>query len=74
LSCDTDRARIKLEAHALKSASGVFGLRQLSHLALALEHAAPETPAEYRETIDRLDAAFKVARGAAERLYATVAA
>jgi CheY-like chemotaxis protein len=75
LSCDTDRARITLEAHTLKGASGLFGLRQLSHLAQALEHAAPViTPAEYSETIDRLDAAFKVARDVAERLYATVAA
>jgi signal transduction histidine kinase/DNA-binding NarL/FixJ family response regulator/HPt (histidine-containing phosphotransfer) domain-containing protein len=75
LSCDTDRARITLEAHTLKGASGLFGLRQLSHLAQALEHAAPViTPGEYSETIDRLDAAFKVARDVAERLYASVAA
>jgi CheY-like chemotaxis protein len=75
LSCDTDRARITLEAHTLNGASGLFGLRQLSHLAQALEHAAPViTPGEYSETIDRLDAAFKVARDVAERLYASVAA
>src|SRR5205814_957917 len=60
LSCDTDRARIGLEAHALKGASGIFGLCQLSHLAQMLERAAPVIVlAEYRETIDRLDAAFK---------------
>jgi hypothetical protein len=75
LSCDTDRARIRLEAHTLKGASGLFGLCQLSQLARTLEHSAPViTPAEYCDAIDRLDAVFKVARDDAERLCATVAA
>jgi signal transduction histidine kinase/CheY-like chemotaxis protein/HPt (histidine-containing phosphotransfer) domain-containing protein len=67
LSCATDRARIKVEAHTLKGASSTFGLAQLVTLARMLEHAAHEiAPGDYRDTLDRIDAAFAAARREAE--------
>jgi HPt (histidine-containing phosphotransfer) domain-containing protein len=67
LSCDTDRARIKVEAHTLKGSSSTFGLTQLVTLARTLEHAAHEiAPEDYRDTLDRIDAAFAAARREAD--------
>ena len=75
LSCDSDRERIKDEAHTLKGASGTFGLRQVSELAWTLEQSAPTlTSDEFFDLVDRLDASFKLARDEAERAYVAAAA
>jgi CheY-like chemotaxis protein/HPt (histidine-containing phosphotransfer) domain-containing protein len=67
LSCDTDRAKIKVEAHTLKGSSSTFGLTQLVALARTLEHAAHDiAPDDYRDLLDRIDAAFAAARREAE--------
>ena len=67
LSCDTDRTRIKVEAHTLKGSSSTFGLTQLVTLARTLEHAAHDiAPDDYRDLLDRIDAAFAAARREAE--------
>jgi signal transduction histidine kinase/CheY-like chemotaxis protein/HPt (histidine-containing phosphotransfer) domain-containing protein len=67
LACATDRAKIKVEAHTLKGSSSTFGLTQLVTLARTLEHAAHDiAPDDYRDTLDRIDAAFAAARGEAE--------
>jgi CheY-like chemotaxis protein len=75
LSCEADRRRIKDEAHSLKGASASLGLCQLSQLAQTLEHSAHAImPREYRGLVDRLNAAFRIARDDAERLCAKAAA
>jgi len=67
LSCDTDRARIKMEAHTLKGSSSTFGLTQLVTLARTLEHAAHDiAPDDHRDLLGRIDAAFAAARREAE--------
>jgi HPt (histidine-containing phosphotransfer) domain-containing protein len=67
LSIENDRKRVKDEAHALKGAAATFGLRQVSELAKALEHAAPTIAAsEFAALLDRLDASFAVARDEVE--------
>jgi HPt (histidine-containing phosphotransfer) domain-containing protein len=53
LSCDMDRAKIKVEAHTLKGSSSTFGLTQLVTLARTLEHAAHEiSPADWGDLLD----------------------
>jgi signal transduction histidine kinase/HPt (histidine-containing phosphotransfer) domain-containing protein/ActR/RegA family two-component response regulator len=67
MSCADDRARIEGEAHTLKGSSGTFGLSQVSALAKALQYSAHQiTPDDYRDLLDRLDAAFAAARHAVE--------
>lgn len=62
LSIDSDRIRIGREAHSLKSAAGTFGYRELASLALGLERdAARIADGEYRELLDRMDAAYSLA-------------
>jgi hypothetical protein len=71
LSCGSDHARIKEEAHALKGASGTLGLRQLSDLARTLEFAAPSIAGDdYVRLLDRLDAYFRAARKETEQAIA----
>jgi HPt (histidine-containing phosphotransfer) domain-containing protein len=73
LSCQSDRAQIKEEAHTLKGASGMFGLRQVSDLARTLELSAQViAPEDYDNLVDRLDACFQRARGEATAALATV--
>jgi signal transduction histidine kinase/DNA-binding response OmpR family regulator len=63
LSIEADRKTISREAHSLKSAAGTFGYRRLSRLAKHVEKNAERLTAnEYRELIDRLDAAYAEAR------------
>jgi signal transduction histidine kinase/DNA-binding NarL/FixJ family response regulator/HPt (histidine-containing phosphotransfer) domain-containing protein len=67
LSCDADRAKIKIEAHTLKGSSSTFGLARLVTLARTLEHAAHEiAPDDYRDLLDRIDAVFAAGRQEAE--------
>jgi CheY-like chemotaxis protein/HPt (histidine-containing phosphotransfer) domain-containing protein len=67
MSCDADRAQIEAEAHTLKGSSSTFGLEQLATLASQLEHSAHQiAPVDYRDLLDRVDAAFAAARRAAE--------
>jgi CheY-like chemotaxis protein/HPt (histidine-containing phosphotransfer) domain-containing protein len=59
LSLEPSRARIEREAHSLKSGAATFGYRQLASLALRLEREAPRLAAEeYRELLDRMNAAY----------------
>ena len=75
LSCASDRARIKDEAHRLKGAAGTFGLAQLSELARTLEGSATAiSPEDYRNVLDRLEAIFRRARQEADRAVATALA
>jgi CheY-like chemotaxis protein len=63
LSCVDDRSKIKDQAHALKGASGAFGLERVSGLARTLEHSAHQiAPRDYEELLDRLEAGFEMAR------------
>jgi signal transduction histidine kinase/CheY-like chemotaxis protein len=63
LSCDTDRAKIKIEAHTLKGSSSTFGLARLVTLARTLEFSAHEITADaYRDLLDRIEVAFAAAR------------
>jgi HPt (histidine-containing phosphotransfer) domain-containing protein len=63
LSIEADRKTISREAHSLKSAAGTFGYRRVSRLAKHVEKNAERLTAnEYRELIDRLDAAYAEAR------------
>jgi HPt (histidine-containing phosphotransfer) domain-containing protein len=72
LSCQSDRAQIKEEAHTLKGASGMFGLRQVSDLARTLELSAHAiAPEDYDDLVDRLDACFQRARDEATTALAT---
>ena len=67
LSCGTDRAKIETEAHTLKGSSSTFGLTQLSTLGRTLEYAAHQiAPDDYRDLLDRIDAAFAASRDAVE--------
>jgi CheY-like chemotaxis protein/HPt (histidine-containing phosphotransfer) domain-containing protein/anti-sigma regulatory factor (Ser/Thr protein kinase) len=62
LSIEQERTRIGREAHSLKSSAGTFGYRELAGLALRLEReAARLTEAEYRQMLDRMDAAYGLA-------------
>jgi HPt (histidine-containing phosphotransfer) domain-containing protein len=64
LSCVADRDTIEIEAHTLKGASGAFGLGELSARVQLLEKGTGAlTEQSYRETLDRLEAAFGDARG-----------
>ena len=75
LSCESDRVRIKDEAHTLKGASGTFGLRQVTDLAKTLEHSAHTiSPDAYRDLVDRIDASYQLARDEVERVFKTAAA
>jgi hypothetical protein len=63
LSTERDRTRIEREAHSLKSAAGTFGYRRLAGFAQRLEKSAGRLEeAEYRELLDRIDAAYASAR------------
>ena len=63
LSCADNRAKIKDLAHALKGASGAFGLEQMSELARMLEHSAHQiAPRDYEALLDRLEACFGTSR------------
>ncbi|WP_407186622.1 Hpt domain-containing protein [Bradyrhizobium centrosematis] len=56
-------ARIAREAHSLKSAAGSFGYVRLAALARTLEKTAEKLgDAEFRELLDRMDAAYAAAR------------
>ena len=56
-------AKIAREAHSLKSAAGTFGYLRLAALALALERSAERLgDAEFRDLLDRMDAAYVAAR------------
>lgn len=71
LSCESDRARIEIEAHTLKGSSSTFGLTQLSTLGRTLEYAAHEITADdYRDLVDRIDAVFATSRDAVEAALA----
>ncbi|WP_128928995.1 Hpt domain-containing protein [Bradyrhizobium guangxiense] len=55
--------RIAREAHSLKSAAGSFGYVRLAALALTLEKTAEKLgDVEFRELLDRMDAAYAAAR------------
>lgn len=57
------RARFAREAHSLKSAAGTFGYCRLAALALRLEHTAETVgEAEFRDLLERMDAAYAAAR------------
>lgn len=59
LSCDSDRQKIKVEAHTLKGASAAVGLARLSATAKELEFAAADIAADrYVALVARLKAAF----------------
>ena len=63
LSLAQHQARIAREAHSLKSAAGTFGYVRLAALALALERSAERLgDAEFRDLLDRMDAAYVAAR------------
>jgi HPt (histidine-containing phosphotransfer) domain-containing protein len=63
LSLDRDMLKIGREAHSLKSSSGTFGYRELSGLAENLEEGARWLDdGEYRELLDRIDAAYSTAK------------
>jgi len=63
LSIETDSKRISREAHSLKSAAATFGYRRLASLAARLEkNAARLTGSDYRELLDRIDAAYAEGR------------
>ena len=63
LSPAQHHARIAREAHSLKSAAGTFGYVRLAALALALERSAERLgDAEFRDLLDRMDAAYVAAR------------
>ena len=63
LSLAQHHARIAREAHSLKSAAGTFGYVRLAALALTLERSAERLgDAEFRDLLDRMDAAYVAAR------------
>jgi CheY-like chemotaxis protein/HPt (histidine-containing phosphotransfer) domain-containing protein len=63
LSLELDRIKIGREAHSLKSSAGTFGYRELASLAQKLEEAARWlAEGEYRELLDRMDAAYSAAK------------
>jgi signal transduction histidine kinase/DNA-binding LytR/AlgR family response regulator len=62
LGIELERTRIGREAHSLKSSAGTFGYRELASLALRLEREAVRLAAgEYRQLLDRMDAAYSCA-------------
>jgi len=63
LALDTDRNRLRVEAHSLKSTAATFGLRKLSELARQLEREAPviQQP-DFQSIVDRLDEAFETGK------------
>jgi signal transduction histidine kinase/AmiR/NasT family two-component response regulator/HPt (histidine-containing phosphotransfer) domain-containing protein len=63
LSIERDMIKIGREAHSLKSSAGTFGYLELASLAETLEEGARWlAEAEYRELLDRIDAAYSTAR------------
>lgn len=63
LSLAQHSARIAREAHSLKSAAGTFGYVRLAALALRLEKTAETLrDAEFRDILERMDAAYAAAR------------
>ena len=63
LSLAQHHGRIAREAHSLKSAAGTFGYVRLAALALTLERSAERLgDAEFRDLLDRMDAAYVAAR------------
>lgn len=63
LSLADQRARIAREAHSLKSSAATFGYVRLAALALLLEKSAEALgDAEFRDLLDRMDAAYAAAR------------
>jgi signal transduction histidine kinase/CheY-like chemotaxis protein/HPt (histidine-containing phosphotransfer) domain-containing protein len=63
LSLDSDLIQIGREAHSLKSGAATFGYRELASLAETLEQDARWlADGEYRELLDRIDAAYGSAR------------
>jgi signal transduction histidine kinase/CheY-like chemotaxis protein/HPt (histidine-containing phosphotransfer) domain-containing protein len=71
LSCETDRDRIRIEAHTLKGSSSTFGLTQLSSLGKTLEYSAHAISADdYRDIVDRIHAVFAASRDAVEAAMA----
>ena len=63
LSCDADRPKIEREAHSLKGTSATFGMTDVAQLARTLEReAAKITTEDYGRLLDRIEAAFSVAR------------
>jgi HPt (histidine-containing phosphotransfer) domain-containing protein len=63
LSLDRDLTGIGREAHSLKSSAGTFGYREFASLAEELELGARSlADGEYRELLDRMDAAYSSAR------------
>ena len=60
-------AKIETEAHTLKVTSSTFGLTRLSTLGRTLEYAAHQiAPDDYRDLLNRIDAAFAASRDAVE--------
>jgi HPt (histidine-containing phosphotransfer) domain-containing protein len=67
LSCESDRQRIRDEAHTLKGSSGTFGLRQVTELAKAIEHGAPTLSSDhFHGLLARLETCFDAASNEAE--------
>ena len=67
LSSRTIVSEIENEAHTLKGSSSTFGLIQLATLGRTLEYAAHQiAPDDYRDLIDRIEAAFAASRDAVE--------
>jgi two-component system, sensor histidine kinase len=68
LSCDKDRATIKVEAHTLKGASATVGLVRLAAMAKELEATAAEIATDrYVAAVARLKAVFADGRGYLDR-------
>src|ERR1700722_7196882 len=68
LSCDKDRATIKVEAHTLKGARGTVGLVRLAAVAKELEATAAEIATDrYVAAVARLKAVFADERGYLDR-------
>jgi HPt (histidine-containing phosphotransfer) domain-containing protein len=58
-----DRARVKLEAHSIKSSAGTFGFAELSRLARELEpKAATLEPAQLGLRLDELRRVFEASQ------------
>lgn len=66
LSLDRDTIKIGREAHSLKSSAGTFGYCLLSSIAEELEEGARWlAEGEYRDILDRMDAAYSAAKSEA---------
>ena len=71
LACDTDRVRIRDEAHTLKGAAGQLAFVELSGLARTLEQSAASiTPIAYRDMVERIAASFAATQAEASRAMA----